>query len=117
MKLLPLEVFHSSLGDSTNGGISSKEHIIYLVDEKHGRDMSARKIDPAAIFDMEDCGGGYIRLIPRHQNPKLAGPMFGGNIATLARHACDGVTHKLEGKFLHIHDRFETWELNDLLSR
>lgn len=114
MKLTPLDVYRSSY-DATNGGITSKEDRIYIVDEKHGRETDTSRINPAAIFDFEDYRG-HFRLIP-HTNtkPNCVGSMFGGNIATIARYR--GLDdHPLNGKVLHVHDRYETQELYDLLS-
>ena len=117
MKLTPLSVYISKLGDCSNNGITSKEETIYLVDPTHGREMDTTRIDPAAIFRHEDCGEGYIRLVPvNNTKPGHAGPMYGGNIATLSR-GMTSRTHPLVGKFLHVHDRYETWALNDILSR
>ncbi len=115
MKLTPLHVYVSH-SDCSNRGVSSKEDTLYLVDEQFGKEMKG-KIPPEAIFRMEDCGEGYIRLIPvNNTKPDLCGPMCGGNVATLARYSMVPRNHPLQGKFMHIHDRFETWEQNRLLS-
>lgn len=115
MKLTPLNVYRSALGDSTNGGISAKTDTIYLVDEKHGKETDTSKIDPAAIFTFEDYRG-HLRLLPlTNTKPKCIGEMFGGNIATIARYR--GLdSHPLNGKILHVHDRYETQALYDILS-
>jgi hypothetical protein len=116
MKLTPLNVYRCALGDCTNGGITAKTDTIYLVDEKFGKETDISKIDPAAIFTFEDYRG-HLRLLPfTNTKPKHIGGMFGGNIATLARYRSIPETHPLYGKILHVHDRYETQELNDLLS-
>jgi len=114
MKLTLCSVFHNAMGDFTINGISTRADCVYMVDEAHGKTLDTSKIHPERIFKMEDCGEGYIRLVPlTNTKPQLSGPMAGGNIATLAR-GCTPREHPLQGKFFHIHDRYESWELTKL---
>ncbi len=111
MKLTICSIFRNAMGDFTIKGVSTAAESIYMVDEVYGKTLDTRNIPADRIFKLEDCGDGYMRLVPlTNIKPKLSGPMCGGNIATLSR-GCTPREHPLQGKFFHIHDRYESWEL------
>ncbi len=102
-KLKRLPVYRSALGDSSNDGISGKESHIYLI-ELDG--LIPSQIPLEAVFRAEQRGPKYFALIPFVSPVKMCGPMFGGNLAM----------DEDSGRIYKIHDRFETPELNALLS-
>lgn len=118
MKTLPVCVYRSSwIGDCTNEGISASQDRLYLVCDQ-------------GFHDVPDGDPRLIRLVQRtlpwrnypylHVEPvndprcgdgKHVGPMFGGNFV-----------YSSDSRFpadypIPIHDRFETQEQYDLLSR
>lgn len=116
MKLLPLQVYRTRYemldngaeSDCTNGGVSAKHHTVYVIcPEGH---VDSDKVDPSLIFKPEHRGGNYWALIPTVTKPGMCGPMDGGNLAE----TCDS---RGKGIIYHIHDRFETWEQYEVLSR
>jgi len=108
MKLIRCQVYRSALADSTNGGVTAKHNDIYM--EHPTGDIDPEKVDRSLIFKPEDCGDGYKRLVAVQKKENMAGPCFGGNIAMVR------VGPNRAYEFYHIHDRFESWELNALLS-
>jgi hypothetical protein len=61
------------------------------------------------IFIPEQRSEEYWALKPLMQEEGLCGPMAGGNLAYSSDSRCKRV--------YHIHDRFETWEANEMLNR
>lgn len=109
MRLLQLHVFRNqTLGDCTNGGVSSKVDDIYLVDPR-GHEVG--EMPPLSlVFTAEDRGGGYKALVPVQRPENAVGPMFGGNLAS-ALYGSGGA------EVYRIHDRFETREAYREMSR
>lgn len=109
MKLLQLHVFRNqTIGDCSNGGVSSKVDDIFVVDPR-GHEM---KVMPPLdrVFTAEDRGGGYMALIPVQRPEGAVGPMFGGNLAS-ALYGAGGA------EVYRIHDRFETRDAYREMSR
>lgn len=111
MKTLPVNVYTDG-DDCTNGGITSQHRDLYLACE-------------AGWFDVPDDDPKLIRLVKRsfgfgeyiHAEPVngrpcgCVGPMFGGNFV----YTCDS---RFPSPYpIPVHDRFETWEEYDMLSR
>ena len=128
MKALPLNVYRSNYSDPdydpTNGGISSRyDRILVSCDE------GFIEVDPATCenlfrIDTMNLGHLILHLVPYNtKRDGMVGPMFGGNYATasdsrwgrwLASH------YGNEFRFnncLAIHDRYETYEQYEILSR
>ena len=118
MRGLRIYVYRSNtIGDCTNGGISSKYDELILVDEnydicpvfvdKHNPPENAVR----AVVGFN--GYKYLEPLKSVEKGKL-GYMMGGNYAGCS----DSRFHKLNnGCPLPIHDRTETQELYDMLSR
>lgn len=115
-KTLPVQVYRCGFTDCTNGGISSIRHTLYLECDK-------------GFHEVEDDDPCLIRLVQRtlpwrnysylhveQVSPSVTtlhkvGPMFGGNFV-----------YTSDSRFpsdypIPIHDRFETPEQYDQLSR
>lgn len=113
MRYLPVSVYRSGT-DCTNGGVSAETDTIYV---KCPRGNYSREDVPVHLrFVAEQRGPEYWAVKPEvpHQHGErlegsMIGPMAGGNIA----YTTDS---RLRPTF-HIHDRFETQEQYDLLSR
>lgn len=93
--------------DCTNGGVSGKNEAVYMVCESGNFKLS--EVDPSLVFIPEHRGGNYWALSPYVVKPGHCGPMDGGNLAV-----GDG---RANGIVYHIHDRFETWEHYNAISR
>lgn len=107
MKLLPLEVYRGR-HDCTNGGITSAHDTIYMVCPRGHCD--SEEVAEELIFRGESLGN-YHRLVPIKPTPEgMAGPMFGGNLAATSDGRAGGIAY-------HVHDRYETWEQFEYLSR
>lgn len=96
--------------DATNGGISSICSVLYVaspygtvpVDEK----------DPALLEEIPDSGTGggtHLEPVNGHRGKGYTDWMYGGNVLHVERNGKD--------EFLRIHDRQETWEAYEGLSR
>jgi len=97
--------------DCTNGGISSKFTELTLVNVPGPFDPTPDA--PAAILEAVDKGSA--RIVPVFQPEGTLGPMFGGNYAA----SSDSRFRKAAGIYgaVAIHDRFETWEMYEMLSQ
>ena len=95
------------MADCTNGGVSSTEQDLYLL-HPNGAEITSfiKGIREDCIFKLENCGDGYIRLVPASED-RFRTSMAGGNIAMISRMDKDRAP-ELVGKVLHIHDRYET---------
>ncbi len=113
MKALPIKVYVAKGNgdcDCTNGGISSRyEQLLLVCEDGHIKiDESNPPENLVKVCDRN----GYKFLEPIAR-PEHLGWMFGGNIA----YSSDGRFSELAGHPLPIHDRQETQELYDLLTR
>ena len=113
MKTIPVSVYRTpSFGDFTNGGMSAKYDTAYLICDKGWRETP--NDDPALLRIVYRAVGGvaYMHTEPVAPVPEgNVGPMFGGNFI-----------YTSDSRFPHpypipIHDRYETYELYELLSR
>lgn len=107
--------------ESTNGGLSSKVKDIVVVGLGPGSEVfDATPERPA--FRLESHVRGCVRLVPV-DDPREgthAGPMFGGNYAT-GDSRFTAAIEKLTGARFYgavcIHDRYDTWEDHEALTR
>jgi hypothetical protein len=114
MKALPINVYRDTSGDCTNGGISSRYDQLLLIGEKGFIDIDENNIPENAVklvvrnFGTKE----YKNLEPvRLHDKNKTTYMYGGNIA-----------YTSDSRFpsdypLKIHDRQETYEEYDALSR
>lgn len=122
---LIVEVYRGArFGDSTNGGLSGRFSEITVVNLTeilgYGCDIFEVKRDRPA-FKLVKGALRSIILQPVDQPSGVAGPMFGGNYGASSDGRFGEACRKLLGHDFYgavpIHDRFETWELNEMLSR
>ncbi len=102
-------------GDSTNNGISKGRDKIRVFADCTPAEAetycNAHGIDPAAVLvvDSSPVGGRiYHRAKPLKGREHCAGPMFGGAYVEFRDFFSSPIP---------VHDRFETWEEYDILSR
>jgi len=110
MKGLLCFIFHDHLGNSSNGGISSRCKEVVLLDAADVFDATAER--PAVRLVRR---GNYTIAVPvMEPHGKLIGPMFGGCFI----HTCDSRFRKFVGHDypVPLHDRWESPELNRMLS-
>ena len=96
--------------DTTNGGVSGRYNTLYLVNP-HGTQL-IDKDDERLMELVRDAGGGegwHLEPVNGHKGMAYTGWTYGGNIAEVRR---DGRT-----EYLRIHDRQDTWEAYEILSR
>lgn len=112
MKALPIEVYRNNGTDSTNGGISSKYDALllicdegYIAIDENNLPENLVKVVTRYLF------GKVFKHIEPYAAPTQLGWMSGGNIA----YTCDS---RFPSDYpLQIHDRQETQETYDLLTR
>lgn len=115
-KTLPVSVYRSNWsGDCTNGGISAHEDRLYLIHDQGFSDVPAD--DPRVLrlvkrsFPWSDQPYLHAEPVTCVSGAGTVGPMFGGNFI----YSCDS---RFPSKYpIPIHDRYETQEQYDLLSR
>lgn len=108
---LPVYVYRSgALGDCTGGGISSYVDKLYLIVPDGFCDMTEDDPRVVEVKHIGDCA--YVTAVhPSRAPDAVLGPMAGGNFV-----------YSPDSRFpsdypLSIHDRWETPEMYDLLSR
>jgi hypothetical protein len=112
-----LSVLRSAHGDCTNGGITSDHVFLTLVGDGVPPLSPASPAAPAVT--LTETMPGYKVLVPADQPAHLIGPMAGGSYA-VGQYGREGeVWRQLAGTHgaLPVHDRFETQEHYDALSR
>lgn len=130
MKRLSVDVYrhnYNTFGgryyDPTNGGVTSqrdtftlfwdctKEEAIKYCEE-NSRDLNSCLY----LVNRELWGEDHSYAEPLFKPKNCCGPMFGGNFVW----TCDSRLYKMDGKLcacpIPVHDRFETEELNRILS-
>ncbi len=117
MKALSINVYRTNMTDSTNGGISSKYDTLLLICDEGYINIDENNIPENAVRMVQRTFLGreanYIEPIARPE-PKHIGWMAGGNIA----YSSDSRFSELSGGHpVNIHDRQETQEIYDLLTR
>ena len=110
-KGLSVFVYRNTLGDCTNNGISCKQDRLILVGPGCGEVFEGDETNTIVVKTKIFSGKSYTYAEPAEQPKGMAGPMFGGNFAftsdsRMPNHAP-----------IPIHDRFETWETYEHLSR
>ncbi len=119
-KYISLEIYKPSFGDCSNGGLSSKYSNCYIECERGWIDED--KILDDAIVKLEKGAFGTIHLVPTKPIEKnCVGYMMGGCYVA----SSDSRFHELIKKTFGIdfygaialHDRTETYEDYELLSR
>jgi hypothetical protein len=98
--------------DTTNGGVSRKYNSFVLVGEGVPEVFEERKDLPALKLVKRNFGGRiYLHAEPFEKPEGHVGPMSGGNFV----YSCDS---RFPNDYpISIHDRFETPEVYDMLSR
>lgn len=114
MKALPISVYKcNSYGDCTNGGISSKYDRLLLICEDGFIEVDENNPPENLVEVVEGFRGHkYIRPFKKADKNKT-GYMMGGNYAG----SNDSRFTKINPYPLPIHDREETWEMYDMLTR
>jgi len=109
-------IYRPAYGDSTNGGASSDQDMIAVsgtmladndwsnTDMLHETTHDASTCTKRPIYDITEGFRGHRHLVPRIKKAGI-GPMFGGNYANV------------DGEMLPIHDRWESQEQYNALSR
>jgi hypothetical protein len=119
MKALPIYVYRNNMfGDCSNGGISSRYDKLLLIHPEGFVEIDENNPPENLVKLMEKRSysrpGEVYRYIEPVAKPKGLGWMDGGNIAE----SSDSRFYDVSGGYpLKIHDRCESQELNDLLSR
>lgn len=114
-----VNIYRWSLGDCTNGGVTAKENTftVYTTDEEADKSPSKQ------VLVMRKGPLGSVNLAPpKSQWPaNQVGPMMGGNYAGGDSRFSEAVQELTGWKGFYglvaVHDRFESQELNDILSR
>ena len=116
-KAISLEIFRWNLGDCTNGGVSSRHTEVFIL---HDRGYIDIDLDNApenlmVVKEMHFGNKSYKYLEPFEQCPSdRIGYMNGGNFA----YSTDSRFHSDISQYpLAIHDRSETYEEYEALSR
>lgn len=122
MKRLSVEVYRHNYGenyDPTNGGISSKRNSLMLFFdctreecEKYCEDKRYKKHEVLILVRRDFYDGEYLYAEPLVRPEGFVGPMFGGNFVW----SCDSRFSEVCHYPIPVHDRFETKELNNILS-
>lgn len=134
MKVLTLNVYRHDYHDSwnpdydpTNGGVSGRyDNILVACDTGNEQDIDPAN-PPENLFRIDSfyIGQGLaVRLVPyQTKREGMVGPMFGGNYADISDSRWGRELERLFGhefRFntcLAIHDRYETPELYEALTR
>lgn len=104
----------ASGSDCTNGGATSTSTRVILIGPEGTPDGQPLRGDlPVLKIVVRNIGGEYIHAEPLVRPENVAGPMAGGNFI----YSCDSRFRAICPYPIPVHDRFETWEQNDLLSR
>lgn len=117
INVIPVNVYRSACDlpsmkdiDTTNGGVSSKFSTLYLINPYGTQELD--EDDERLLELVQDAGtGGGFHLEPRngHKGKEYTDWTYGGNIGEV----------KLIGRteYLRIHDRQDTWDAYEILSR
>lgn len=114
MKCISVYVYKSSLGDCTNGGLSSRNKTILLEHPRGNYDVDEQNPPDnlCKVVTRELWGSEYKHIEP-YAKATGVGWMHGGNIAGCS----DSRFSELSQYALDIHDRTESQEMYDILSR
>lgn len=127
MKHCFVSILRNASGDCTNHGLSSRIKYAYLFSDCTEQEALAyckeKGWNPNEVLIMNPCrypaGREYLSCHPLVKKEGLIGPMFGGNYVTSC--GSDPNYPKFTGLEVSvpipIHDRYETQEQYDILSR
>ena len=104
-------VYYFGLGDCTNGGASSRHKSIIVIEESDIEEAMKSNMDLDKVFVLvrrELWGENHWYLRQLIEPKGKIGPMMGGNYAEVS---------EVSQHLLPIHDRYETQEEYDVLSR
>jgi len=117
MRTFTVHVYRWSLGDCSNGGVTSRLNSLRVMANApiygpHDVLPTPKADAPADLFVQQHRGGEYWALIPlRSPGAGYIGPMFGGTLATTS----NALNNPNTARVWHVHDRFEspaTYNLN-----
>lgn len=114
MRALPLEIFKSHLGDCSNGGISSRyREILLICPEGHVEvDENNPPENLCKLVERNIFGEIY-----RHVEPVAKANGVGWMASGAIVYTCDSRFRDMSPYPLVLHDRTESQELYDMLSR
>lgn len=118
MKALPISVYRAAdMRDCTNGGISSKYGELLLICPEGFLQIDEDN-PPENLVKLvrRDLFGGTVYHIEPVVRPRGAGWMAGGNYAATSDSRFSRMLNGMYGA-VSVHDRQESWEQYDLLSR
>jgi hypothetical protein len=119
VKTLPVQVYRTNyIGDCTNHGVTSTQDRLYLICdegwfERPADDSSLLRLGKVHISGLDGKDYYHVKPVndPRYDDGEHVGPMMGGNFVW----SCDS---RFPADYpLPVHDRFETAEEYDRLSR
>lgn len=110
-KKIHVYVFRSDLGDCTMNGVSSKARSLDL----HAEGNPDGAEDGLVVVTRMIAGREYVHAEPIRQPKGLVGPMAGGNFVYTSDSRYSEVTGVQYP--ISVHDRFETQEQYDALTR
>lgn len=117
MKALPISVFKTNrFSDCTNGGITSRYDRLLLICEEGYEEVDETNPPEnlVKIVTRFICGREYKHIEPYASvESGNVGWMSGGNLA----YSCDSRFSEMSDYPLSVHDRQESQELSDMLSR
>lgn len=115
MKALPIYVFRNgTIGDCTNNGVSSNFDKLLLIHEEGFVDIDENDIPKNLVkIVTRNLHDGEYKHIEPYEKATQVGYMHGGNYATTS----DSRFSRISKYPLAIHDRQETQEQYDALSR
>ena len=117
-----------STSDLTNGGISGSNDVLYVMNIPDGNIRNEDLNDDDVVAVLDRSGSPILvpaifrdgKWKPEHR-PNQVGPMHGGNFAQSCDSRWSSAVERLAGHRIYgaiaIHDRFETQEQYDILSR
>ena len=117
-KYLPLNIYKPGYGDCSNGGLSSKYCNCYI-ECKDGW-VNEKDILPDAIVKLEKGAFGTVHLVPcKPSDANHTNYMFGGCFVSSSDSRWSKMLEEygLSHVAIALHDRTETWEEYDMLSR
>ena len=117
-KYLALNIYKPGYGDCSNGGLSSKYESCYIECEDGWMDED--KVPADAIVKLEKGAFGTVHLVPEEPTDANHTPyMFGGCYVSTSDSRWSKMIEKLGLSHVAIalHDRTETWEDYEALSR
>ena len=114
MRALPLEIYKSNFGDCSNGGISSRhKEILLICPEGHVEVDEANPPENLCKLVTRDLGFTVYKHVEPVAKAKGVGYMAGGSLV----YTCDSRFRRMSEYPLVLHDRTESQDMYDRLSR